>query len=160
MPCITQAAPTQPHTAPLTLRGLTDSHAPTRTFYQRGKKGKTNPHLKAIEESSTQFMKKVQKNLPYDSWYTVFMQTPVLFQREQKSTSLKPNISVHSSGPQPWGTWKYMPHFREIPWSFRITERRKKAQINTSTRRVDGDRKRPGTAEAVRGEAHSGGFWG
>lgn len=31
------------------------------------KKGKTNPHLKTMEESSTQFMIKVQKNLPYDS---------------------------------------------------------------------------------------------
>lgn len=154
-------SPHPAHTAPLTLRGLTDSQAPTRTFYQRGKKGKTNPHLKAMEESSTQFMKKVQKNLPYNSWYTVFMQTQVLFQRVQKNTSPKPNISVHSSGPQPRGTWKYTPHFREIPWSFRITERRKKkAQINTSTRRVDGDRKRPGTAEAVWGEARSGGFWG
>lgn len=110
------------HPASLTLRGLTDSHAPTRTFYQRGKKGKTNPHLKAMEESSTQFMIKVQKNLPYDSWYTVFMQTQVLFQRERKSTSPKPNISVHSSGPQPRGTWKYTPHFRESPWSFRITK--------------------------------------
>lgn len=94
---------------------------PPGLLSEGGKKGKTNPHLKTMEESSTQFMIKVQKNLPYNSWYTVFRQTQVLFQREWESTSPKPNGSVHSSGPQPRGTWKYT-HTHTHPTSERFRE--------------------------------------